>query len=100
MGRGAEAAGTNGGADGTAAEPVGGVNGDTGAGDDAGGVKGGTGGDVLNSGIALAGEGGVAVAVTGPLSTGSTRAGRGAPEASGALGDGVGAAGCGAGAAR
>ena len=99
-GRGA-APGTKGGGDVTGALPVGGVNGDTGAVPVAGvnggtgavgagrGVNGGTGGGDANSGRPLAGEGGVAVAVTGPLSVG--RLVRGAAGTSAARG------GCGAG---
>src|SRR5437868_3035239 len=74
----AGADGTNGGADGTAADCVGGVNGDIGAGAAGGGVNGGTGGGGVNSGRLLAGEGGVAVAVTGPRSIGCSRPVRGA----------------------
>jgi len=104
---GRDVAGTNGGVDVTGAVPVGGVNGDTGtvpiggvngvtgAGGTAGagrGVNGGTGGGDANSGSPVLGDGGVAVAVTGPLSGG--RLGRGVAGTSAARG------GCGAGAGR
>src|SRR5438046_6431810 len=72
------AGGTNGGAEGIGARAVAGVNGEIGGGAPGpGGVNGGTGGGGVNSGKLLAGDGGVAVAVTGPRSSGSSR-GRGA----------------------
>jgi len=76
----------------TGGVPVAGVNGGTGAVGAGRGVNGGTGGGDANSGKPVAGEGGVAVAVTGPLSVG--RLGRGAAGTSAARG------GCGAGAGR
>jgi len=88
--------GTNGGTDATGAEAVGGVNGETGAGAPGpGGVNGGTGGGAVNSGRLVAGDGGVAVAVTGPRSSGSWRTGRGAAGISAVRMGGGGAAGVG-----
>ena len=80
--------GTNGGADGTDADGAGGVNGDTGAGAADGGVNGGTGGGGVNSGKLPAGDGGVAVAITGPRSIGCSRPVRGAGGTSLARGGG------------
>src|SRR5216110_1055015 len=80
--------GMNGGADGTDADGAGGVNGDTGAGAADGGVNGGTGGGGVNSGRLPAGDGGVAVAITGPRSIGCSRPVRGAGGTSLARGGG------------